>query len=71
MSREAIARCVGCACSDEKRCPGGCTWSRVDRYSRMGVCSRCATGKDAATLRATYDREVHKSRNLVATTEVA
>lgn len=31
--------CIGCACTDARACPGGCTWVRP------GVCSSC-DGKD-------------------------
>jgi hypothetical protein len=67
MAREAEARCLGCGCTDSKACPGGCEWSLVDRFARIGVCSRCSVGKHAAALRETYKHESLKSRNLVAT----
>jgi hypothetical protein len=36
-----VATCIGCACTDEKACAGGCHWERVDRAAKIGVCSNC------------------------------
>lgn len=32
--------CIGCGCTDEHACEGGCTWLIADE--RAGVCSRCS-----------------------------
>lgn len=36
-----VATCIGCACTDERACAGGCHWERVDRAAQLGVCSGC------------------------------
>lgn len=33
--------CIGCGCHDERACPGGCAWLRVDQIAEVGVCSEC------------------------------
>lgn len=33
--------CIGCACSDERACIGGCAWLREDPIAQVGVCSNC------------------------------
>jgi hypothetical protein len=34
--------CVGCGCDDFHACqPEGCSWLRVDRKVKIGVCSSC------------------------------
>lgn len=37
----AAAVCVGCGCTDDRACEGGCSWAEVDRVRRWGVCSNC------------------------------
>lgn len=41
-----VARCVGCGCDDNHACfdeqkSAVCTWLRLDRAVRLGVCSAC------------------------------
>lgn len=41
-----IATCIGCGCDDLHACHddatgGPCSWLRVDRKARLGVCSAC------------------------------
>lgn len=41
-----IATCIGCGCNDLQACwdeEAGqpCSWLRVDRKARLGVCSAC------------------------------
>lgn len=36
-----IAVCIGCGCTDERACLGGCFWLRVDYACGIGVCSNC------------------------------
>lgn len=36
-----LATCIGCACTDEHACKGGCHWERVDYAAQLGVCSSC------------------------------
>lgn len=38
---ERIAKCIGCGCTDERACEGGCSWIAVDRAAGKGVCSNC------------------------------
>lgn len=50
LLREALGKsigaepvsCVGCGCTEENACPGGCSWVAVDYESGVGICSRCA-----------------------------
>lgn len=32
--------CVGCGCTDDRACPGGCSWASLD----PPLCSTCADG---------------------------
>lgn len=36
-----VATCIGCGCDDNHACPLGCSWLRVDRKTKLGVCSEC------------------------------
>jgi hypothetical protein len=36
-----VATCIGCGCTDDHACPGGCAWLRVDYEEGLGVCSQC------------------------------
>lgn len=36
-----ISSCIGCGCTDDHACDGGCWWMRVDRSIGKGVCSQC------------------------------
>lgn len=33
--------CIGCGCTDQRACEGGCHWLRVDTIRGVGVCSAC------------------------------
>lgn len=33
--------CIACGCTDERACPRGCSWIRVDTDAGIGVCSSC------------------------------
>lgn len=37
--------CLGCGCTDERACPGGCAWSEP------GICTRCAPLPASALIR--------------------
>lgn len=37
-----VRTCVGCGCTDDRACPGGCSWSRKANGVPYGVCSTCA-----------------------------
>jgi hypothetical protein len=43
----AVATCIGCGCTDNAACAGGCEWLAVDHDSRRGVCSNCREHLDA------------------------
>ena len=34
------AGCIYCGCTDDRACPGGCSWTHGDEK----ICSRCAGG---------------------------
>lgn len=42
MNGEPAGICIGCGCTDDRACVGGCWWLRVDRALQVGVCSECA-----------------------------
>lgn len=33
--------CVGCGCTTDRACEGGCFWLRVNARTRLGFCSSC------------------------------
>jgi hypothetical protein len=33
--------CIGCGCTDQSACEGGCSWVRLDEQLQLGVCSQC------------------------------
>ena len=35
------AKCIKCGCTDDRACPGGCSWVWVDRKKGKGLCSQC------------------------------
>jgi hypothetical protein len=39
--------CIGCGCTDEHACPGGCEWIRQDPLAGVGVCSACPASVEA------------------------
>lgn len=41
--------CVGCGCSDNCACDGGCEWLDIDMSSGFGVCSECSWALDKYT----------------------
>jgi hypothetical protein len=34
--------CIGCFCTWDRPCPGGCTWVAFCAGSEVGICSSCA-----------------------------
>lgn len=46
MPDVTLATCIGCGCTDERACEGGCFWLRLDRIVGLGVCSECADHED-------------------------
>lgn len=34
-------RCVACGCTEERACPGGCSWMLQFKHANAGVCSQC------------------------------
>lgn len=39
--KEEIAYCIGCGCNDLNACSSGCSWHRLDRGTKLGVCNQC------------------------------
>lgn len=35
------AVCVGCGCTQDCACPGGCYWAYVNEDRGVGICSTC------------------------------
>ena len=33
--------CVHCGCTDDRACPGGCSWTVLHKATNTGVCSQC------------------------------
>lgn len=33
--------CVGCGCTEERACPGGCDWVFTDADRLVGLCTSC------------------------------
>jgi hypothetical protein len=66
MSRPAIARCINCHCSDERRCVYGCLWAKVSRFARVGICDRCYADEAARPkLIERYELAITKSKATV------
>jgi hypothetical protein len=45
VTSEPDCTCIGCGCKDSTPCREGadlCSWERMARDFRVGVCSRCA-----------------------------
>lgn len=42
-----VMSCIGCGCTDDRACAGGCYWYRP------GICSCCAVAPDSTVLRPT------------------
>jgi hypothetical protein len=36
-----MTTCIGCGCTDDAACEGGCSWLRLDEENRHGICSSC------------------------------
>lgn len=36
-----VATCIACGCTDDRACPDGCSWLRIDYRNRRGVCTNC------------------------------
>jgi len=55
--------CIGCGCTDDRACHGGCSWVRLDFDRCIGVCSSC--WRDMARWDAgdrTISAKAHESR---------
>lgn len=37
-----VRTCLGCGCTDDRACPGGCWWTYLDPADGGPLCSRCA-----------------------------
>lgn len=36
-----MTTCIGCGCTDEDACPGGCSWIAISPNEHAGACSAC------------------------------
>jgi hypothetical protein len=36
-----MTTCIGCGCTDDEACPGGCYWVAISPSERAGACSEC------------------------------
>jgi hypothetical protein len=36
-----VIECIGCGCTDEAACEGGCSWSLINDEAGLGICSSC------------------------------
>ncbi len=50
--------CVGCGCTTENACLGGCSWIVQDLEEGIGICSKCVT--------LPIDELVARSRKILA-----
>lgn len=46
IARQAVEQsdqrhCVVCGCTDNRACPGGCSWAMLHQGTPTGVCSKC------------------------------
>lgn len=41
-SSYAEPTCKTCGCIEARACPGGCSWSKLDKKTNVGLCSTCA-----------------------------
>lgn len=46
-----MTECIGCGCTDDEACAGGCSWSLINEGARMGICSNCVELFDDAQAR--------------------
>lgn len=43
-----MTTCIGCGCTDEDACEGGCSWLAKSMSERAGLCSSCGLGEIGA-----------------------
>jgi hypothetical protein len=43
-----MTTCIGCGCTDEEACDGGCSWIAKSVSERAGLCSSCGLGEIGA-----------------------
>ena len=56
--------CIGCGCTESRACPGGCSWTRIDREANIGVCSRCVRSvADWDAGQRTLSDQAHRNRH--------
>jgi hypothetical protein len=36
-----MTTCIGCGCTDEQACEGGCSWIQISPGELAGACSNC------------------------------
>jgi hypothetical protein len=39
-----VTQCIGCSCTDDNACEGGCSWIAVSPGELAGLCSACGLG---------------------------
>jgi len=40
-TRYEVPTCATCGCVAERACPGGCSWSKLDKKTNRGICTAC------------------------------
>ncbi len=38
--------CIGCGCTDDEACDGGCSWALLNDEAGMGICTNCIEAFD-------------------------
>lgn len=56
----AIVRCLGCGCTQDNACPGGCSWVKAD----FPLCSKCSGGPEDVIATANAIRKVKKENGV-------
>jgi hypothetical protein len=36
-----VTTCIGCGCTDDQACEGGCSWALESQVAPIGVCTNC------------------------------
>lgn len=58
-----VSRCIGCGCTDDHACYGGCWWHVVCRAIGRGVCSRCVVPRVIERYRQAVDDAYYRAVN--------
>jgi len=54
MNKRKKITCIGCGCTDDNACPGGCYWIKKSEKYGLGLCSLCKNKKELFTGRLNY-----------------